>query len=75
MIDDRPYVALLASDDWHPLSQYVPTKDYVYLQSCAQGATHPWTFEDGVWGTLLHPRSVMAWPCQLRDLQWIAANL
>ena len=35
----------------------------------------PGCLEDGALPTVLHPRSAMAWLAQLRDLQWIAANL
>jgi hypothetical protein len=41
MSTDPPYVAVLAANDWWPLSKYVPSKHYVYLQGCAQMANHP----------------------------------
>jgi len=38
---DLPYVALLAADDWRPLAEYVPSRDYVYVQGFGHMATAP----------------------------------
>jgi len=39
--DDRPYVAILAADDWRPLEEYEPSTEYVYLKGYAYMAPRP----------------------------------
>lgn len=39
--DDRPYAAILASDGWRPLSEYVPSRDYVYVRGFGWDLWHP----------------------------------
>jgi hypothetical protein len=41
MVDARPYVALLAADDWRPMSEYVPSAEYVYVKGYAYMAPGP----------------------------------
>lgn len=39
--DDLPYTALLAADDWRPLTEYVPSTEYVYVKAFAYRAKYP----------------------------------
>lgn len=41
MTTDLPYVALLASDGWRDVSEYVSSRDYVYVKGFAARAPHP----------------------------------
>jgi hypothetical protein len=39
--DDRPYVAILAPDDWRPLEEYEPSTESVYVKGYAYMAPRP----------------------------------
>lgn len=39
--DDKPYTAILAADNSRPMSEYVPSVEYVYAKAFGYRATHP----------------------------------
>jgi hypothetical protein len=41
MTSERTYTALLASDGWRPLSEYVPSRDYVYVRGYGYDTWNP----------------------------------